>query len=164
MTWGLGGIALLLGHALAGLIPLSVDALQQLPWTTAQYVFAFTWLVFMGYAEGYKGFQQRFAPRVVARAWHLAAHPRWHHLLLAPAFCIGFFHGTRRRLISSWAITLGIVLIVWAVRHVSQPWRGIIDLGVVLGLGWGLAATLGHAALAAWRGGTEVDPQLPEAS
>ncbi len=152
---------LILGRALSRLFPLSVEALEQLPWTTAQYAFAAVWLIFMGYAEGYKGFQKRFAPRVVARAWHLAANPRWHHLLLAPAFCIGYFHGSRRRLITSWAITIGVVLIVMVVKQVSQPWRGIVDLGVVLGLGWGLVAVLGQAVVVARRGGTDVDPQLP---
>ncbi|NJL19527.1 MAG: hypothetical protein HC901_04635 [Bdellovibrionaceae bacterium] len=28
------------------------------------------------------------------------------------------------------------------VRHVPQPWRGLIDVGVVLGLLWGLCAVL----------------------
>ncbi|MDO8266138.1 MAG: hypothetical protein Q7T41_04320 [Candidatus Saccharibacteria bacterium] len=40
-----------------------------------------------------------------------------------------------------WSLTLGIVLIVFIVKHFSQPWRGIVDLGVVAGLSYGLVST-----------------------
>jgi len=161
-TWGLGGIVILIGRAVYRMSFVALEATEMLPWTAPQWVFAVLWLFFMSYTEGYRGFQKRFAPRVVARARHLADHPRWHHLLLAPAFCIGFFHGTRRLIITSWALTIGIVGIVLVVREVAQPWRGIVDLGVVVGLTWGTLAMVGHFIALLRHGSIDIDPQLPE--
>lgn len=133
------------------------------PLTAAQWVFAAVWLVFMGYAEGYRGFQKRFAPRVVARAIALARDPRPLRVLLAPAFCIGYFGARRRRVITAWSITAVIVLIVLGVRQVPQPWRGLVDLGVVVGLGWGLAAVAVFAVRALAGHPPDVSPELPVA-
>ena len=160
-SWGLGGVLFILGRALYGISSYVAGALSEMPWTGLQWAFAVVWLIFMAYTEGYRGFQTRFAPRVVARAWHLATNPRPMHLLLAPFFCIGFFHGNKRRLITSWAITLGVAVIVFGMQFVPQPWRGIVDLGVVVGLSWGVLAILGHFIHSLRNGGTDVDPQLP---
>ena len=48
-------------------------------------------LFFMAYAEGYKGFQKGFSPRVAARAKYLKDHPDLLHAVFAPFFCMGFF-------------------------------------------------------------------------
>jgi hypothetical protein len=53
---------------------------------------------------------------------------------------MGYFHATRRRQITSWSLTLGIIALVIGVRYLVQPWRGIIDAGVVVGLAWGVVA------------------------
>jgi hypothetical protein len=53
---------------------------------------------------------------------------------------MGFFHATHRRMITSYTLTGGIVVLIILVRMTPQPWRGIIDLGVVLGLVWGMLA------------------------
>ncbi|MGB5285251.1 MAG: hypothetical protein WBN29_12120, partial [Polyangiales bacterium] len=45
---------------------------------------------------------------------------------------------TRRQLTVSWVFVVAIVLLIWWVRSLPQPWRGIVDGGVVLGLMWGL--------------------------
>jgi hypothetical protein len=137
--WGITGISLLLGSAVYRLAPLAANAFS----------FSFIWyhwlslllvVLFMSYAEGYRGFQQRFSPRVAARAKYLKEHPRTLHVLLAPFFCMGYFYATRRRKITSLSLTLGIVILVLLVRLLPQPWRGIIDAGVVLGLIWGLVS------------------------
>lgn len=161
ILWGLLGVTAILGNAVRRVVPVVDDALQ-MTLTWPQIAFGIGWLAFMAYSEGYRGFQQRFAPRVVARAWYLADHPRPLHVLLAPFFCIGYFHGSRRRMITSWALTVGITAIVLVVRQFPQPWRGIVDAGVVLGLTWGLVAVLVWAAKAVRDGGIDVDPQLPE--
>jgi len=134
-----------------------------MPWTAAHWIFAAVWVVFMGYSEGYRGFQQRFAPRVVVRAMALARKPTLIRGLLAPLFCIGFFGARRRRVITAWVITALIVVIVLGVKQAPQPWRGIVDLGVVIGLGWGLTA-VGVFAIRALAGSPpDVSPELPEA-
>jgi hypothetical protein len=60
--------------------------------------------------------------------------------VLAPFFCIGYFGAPRARRVASFALSAGILVLVVLVRRLDQPWRGIIDAGVVVGLAWGLAA------------------------
>ena len=139
-SWGLAGIAALLGYSIWRLGGVAADA-----WA---YDFRIHhWLVlaahvaFMAWSEGYRGFQQSFSPRIVARAKYLIAHPRPAHVLLAPLFCMGYFHTTRRRMISVYVLTVFIIALIIAVRWLAQPWRGIVDAGVVVGLSWGLIST-----------------------
>ena len=58
--------------------------------------------------------------------------------LFAPLFAMGFFHATRATKITAYVLTLAIVVLVILVHRLDQPWRGIIDAGVVVGLGWGV--------------------------
>ena len=90
------------------------------------------------YLEGYRGFQLRFCPRVVSRAVHLGREPTWLHVILALPFCMSLFHASRRQLRASWAFLLALVALIAAVRAMPQPYRGIVDGGVVIGLVWGL--------------------------
>ena len=55
-------------------------------------------------------------------------------------FCMGLIHATRRRLVSSWILAVAVLLIIIAVRALPPPWRGIVDLGVVVALAWGVGA------------------------
>jgi hypothetical protein len=100
------------------------------------------WVLFMLFAEGYRGFQKKFSPRTAARIRHLRDHPKPLHLVLAPLFCMGYFHALRKTRIIAFALTFGIVLLVIAVKFAPQPWRGIIDAGVVLGLSYGVISLL----------------------
>ena len=95
-------------------------------------------VIYMAYAEGYKGFHLGFAPRVVVRARYLANNPRPLHVLLAPLFCMGYIYATRRRQIVSFALTTMIICFVLIARSMPQPWRGILDAGVVVGLSIGV--------------------------
>ncbi len=149
-AWGVAGVAALLGYAVFRLAPLSLEALAS-PWQWYHGVFAAVWILFMAHAEGYRGFQKAFSPRVAARARYLARHPRADHLLLAPLFCMGFIHATSRRRIVATSITGGVITLVLLVRLLPQPWRGIVDAGVVLGLTWGLVALL----VFSWRAATD---------
>jgi DMSO/TMAO reductase YedYZ heme-binding membrane subunit len=92
----------------------------------------------MAYAEGYRGFQKGFSPRVAARAKYLKDKPDLMRSLLAPFFCMGYFHASRKRKIVSISLTIAIIGLVLMVGRVPQPWRGIIDVGVVIGLAWGI--------------------------
>ncbi len=161
--WGLGGVMLLLGSAVVRLGQTAFEGLSR-ELSALQWVALILLVVVMAWAEGYRGFQRGFAPRVVARARYLAERPVRVRalgqplrglrlralgqplrglrldLLFAPLFCMGFFHATRRRRVSAFALTAGVVGLVLLVRLLPQPWRGIVDAGVVVGLGWGLAA------------------------
>ena len=116
----------------------------------------------MAYLEGYRGFQKGFSPRVAARAKYLAQHPKLLHVCLAPFFCLGYFYTSRRRQISVIALTLGIILLVRLVGLLDQPWRGIIDAGVVVGLSWGLVSFLLFCVQAFTSPTFDHSPQVPE--
>ena len=72
------------------------------------------------------------------------AHEPLHCLdhLLAPAIAMGLFQANRKRVIVSWSLFIAIVLVVILVRLAPQPWRGIIDGGVVVGLAMGMISLL----------------------
>jgi hypothetical protein len=138
-AWGIGGVCLLILYALYRLSEMAMNAfVTDLQW--------YHWLllvsntVFMAYSEGYKGFQLAFAPRVAARARYLLNHPRLLHVLLAPLFCMGYFHTTRKRLIVAYGLIFGILGLILIFQQISQPWRGILDVGVLVGLSWGLVS------------------------
>lgn len=141
-TWGVGLVLLLLASALYRLTPLALSPLRDgsLGWGLGA-VYAL-WVVFNAYAEGWRGFHKKFSPRVVARAFHLGAHPRPLHVVLALPFCMSLFYTTKRQRIVSWTFTLVLTGVILWVRSLSQPWRGIIDGGVVVGLGLGVLSIL----------------------
>ncbi len=141
-TWGVLNVALLLGQALVRLTPLALEPLRGEGLSPALMALYVGWVVFNAYAEGWRGFHLKFAPRVVARAFHLGRHPRPLWLILALPFCMSLFHATRRQRIVSWVLILVLTSVILAVRALPQPWRGIIDGGVVVGLGLGLASVL----------------------
>ncbi|HBE69275.1 MAG TPA: hypothetical protein DDW52_14095 [Planctomycetaceae bacterium] len=135
--WGLIGVVALLGFAIYRLAPRAWEALQE-GLTPFQWCLMVVWTVFMVYSEGYRGFQKKFSPRTAARVNYLSKSPSATQTLLAPLFCMGYFGATRRVQITSICLTLGIVLLVLLVSQLPQPWRGIVDFGVVAGLSWGL--------------------------
>jgi len=153
---------MLLTQAVLRLTPLAIEPLTAGTLTLAQGAIYGLWVVVNGYAEGYRAFQLRFVPRVVARAFELGRRPRSAiHLLLAPAFAMSLFHATKRSRIVAWCVLLGVAGLVILVRNTPQPWRGIVDGGVVVGLGWGLVALV-FEVVAALRLGPRPAPDLPE--
>ena len=135
--WGILGVTLILSSAIVRVYPHVLDAFS-LGLSHLQWVVLILWSLFMLVAEGHKGFQKLFSPRVAARTWHLVNHGRPIDLILAPIYCMGYFHATRKRIITSWSLTAVITVIIVIVRYFPQPWRGIIDSGVILGLFYGL--------------------------
>jgi hypothetical protein len=160
VVWGLAGTALLL---LEGVVRLAgqVRALAFEQLTLIQSLALVSWCLVMAVAEGYRGFQLHFVPRVVARSWYLGGAPRPWHVALAPLFCMGLLHASKRRLVGAWGLLAGIIALVLWVRTLSQPWRGIVDAGVVVGLSWGLVALLVETVRAVRRGPPRVALDLP---
>lgn len=161
-AWGLGGVLAILVYAVIRLAGRFLDAFAE-PFSEIQWAVLVVNTVFMAYSEGYRGFQQSFAPRVVARAWTLVEQPTPLRAGLAPLFCMGFFHATRRRLIATYVLFFGVLVLILLIRLLPQPWRGILDFGVVVGLSWGILSILAFA-LKALRGRSfDVSPALPGA-
>lgn len=142
-TWGMVGIVALIVRALWSLSPVAAEAVRD-GLNTVEWFILTAWCIMNAYAEGYAGFHKKFSPRAAHRALYLARNPSSVRVLLATPFVLGLFAGSRRVLISGWTLLIGISLLVIFVRRLDQPWRGIIDAGVVVGLGIGLVSLLSH--------------------
>ncbi len=152
---------MLIGFALYRLAPVAVEAfLYELFWY--HWVALVINSLFMVYSEGYRGFQKGFSPRVVARCKHLRQNPKVLHVFLAPLFCIGYFHVLRNRQRNVIALTAAIIILITIIQGIDQPWRGIIDVGVAMGLSWGLVTLFAFAAQAALSDNFDYSPELPQ--
>lgn len=161
--WGLTGVVLLLGGAVYRLTPPAIDAFSnEYEWFWYHWLSLALMTLFMAYAEGYRAFQQGFSPRVAARARYLRDHPDALHALLAPLFCMAYFHAPRRRRITALSVTAGIILLVILVRRLDQPWRGIVDSSVVVGLAWGLISLMVFGYQAFFSERFNYSPEVPE--
>ena len=139
-SWGVIGFSLLLGFSTWRLSLNLFEALQMpLSWT--HWLVFIIFLAFMVYSEGYKGFQKSFSPRFAARFKHLLYNTTPVRLLLAPLFCMSYFHASKRRIIATFALTIAIITFLLLFGLIPQPWRGLLDAGVVAGLIWGMVTT-----------------------
>lgn len=160
LLWGAGGVIVFLLYAVVRLIPIAAEALS-LASTPLHWAAFGGSIAFLGYFEGYRAFQRAFSPRVVARAQAVAEDRRPLLVALAPVVCMGLMHATPRRLISSWAVVIGVTLLVIGVGLLDQPWRGAVDAGVVVGLSWGSAAILAYGLKALKGGAMPVSADVP---
>ena len=160
-AWGILATTGLLVSAIARLTPIALEPLRSYDMSALQWTLYIGWALFNGYAEGYRGFQRGYVPRVVARAFYLGEHPRPLFVVLAPFFCSGLFFATRKRLILSWSVILGVFGLVRLVRLLDQPWRGIVDVGVVVGLAYGAGCLVLHFVAVLLGRPIRVTPQVP---
>jgi hypothetical protein len=137
-AWGVTWVSLLLGRAVWRLTPIAIEPWAQGSMSMGQQALYLGWAVGNAYLEGYRAFQLKFCPRVVARAIYLGRHPKPLWVVLALPFCMSLFHSNRRQMTVSWSFIGVLILVIWWVRTIPQPWRGIIDGGVVVGLVWGI--------------------------
>ena len=144
--WGLLGVVAFVGYAVYRLSG-TVFAISpaELKW--------YHWLVLivngliLFYLEGYRGFQRGLAPRVGARARYIRSEPRLLWVLFAPVFCMGYFHIIRRKQISTILLTIFIILIIIWMRTLPPPWRGVLDVGVLVALSWGIVQLIWYGVL-----------------
>ncbi len=137
-SWGIAGVIAVVGRAVVSLTPIALEPIRAGQLGLWHWVVLVAWVATNAYAEGVVGFHQKFSPRTVDRALYLGRNPSVGRVLLAPAFCMGLFQATRRVVIVSRSVVIGIVLLVVTIGQLAQPWRGIIDAGVVVGLALGL--------------------------
>lgn len=160
-AWGIVGIVLVLVYAIVRLAAFASEAivggLSLLEWAAL-----IINVLFMAWSEGYRGFQLRFSPRVASRALYLYQNSTPLYVrVLGPFFCFGYFRASRRPLIFAWVGTLAIVVLVLLVNRLSQPWRGIIDAGVVVGLSWGVVSLISSTRKAFTAGDHLCSPEVP---
>jgi hypothetical protein len=120
---------------------MALDALAY-PLNAVHWLALIASVLFMAYSEGYRGFQKGYSPRLARRLLHVRDHGNLIQCLLAPLYVMGYFGATRRRLIVTYLLTILIISFIVLFRHIPQPWRGVLDAGVVVGLIWGIIATL----------------------
>lgn len=159
--WGLLGFLLLVGSAIYRLSAY-VWELRDYELNYWHWSLMLIFLVFMLYSEGYRGFHQKLSPRFASRGKALRQMNNFWFYVAAPLFCVGYFYATRKRVITSFAITLMIVVLVMIVSRLPQPWRGIVDLGVVAGLVFGLSSVVYWWIRVELTGSCEVDTEFPE--
>lgn len=162
--WAVGGVLLLLGQAIFRLSAVAWEALVHFELTGLEQMIAISWTLTSCYMEGYRGFQLRFVPRVLARAHHLSEHPDSISSVFAPLYAMAFFRATRRAKIVAWGVSLLVIAAILVVRSLPQPWRGIIDVGVVAGLSWGAVCLLVGAARRLSGSDPSGDPELLESA
>ena len=157
--WGFGGVFILIVFAIWRLAPVAVESLDYFL-TPTQWLALTGNILYMAYAEGYKGFQLAFAPRIAARSLYLAENPTLLRIILAPLFVAGYFHTTRHRIIANYILTTMIICLIILIRFLDQPWRGIIDAGVVVGLIWGLISMMYFIMLAMTSNRYDYSPEV----
>ena len=161
-AWGVLGVVALLSQAIARLTPLALEAMRS-GLSTAQWVGLVLWVAFMAHSEGYKGFHSRMSPRVVSRASYLATGKlTWARVVFAPFFCTRLFGASKKGMWTSRILLSGIFCLIVIVRNLDQPWRGIIDAGVVVGLGIGVASIVYYTIRALMGRPSPANPDLAE--
>ena len=172
--WGTGGVLYILYKAISRVFPIAYEPLKKatatssssLQLTQFQWICYYISILFFGYVEGYKGFQTKFSPLVVKRSFTLVVGiPQGTiiNYIFAPFYSMGLLHATKKRKITSWSITLGVTLLVGIVKRLNEPWRNIIDAGVVCGLSYGMISIL-LIYIKSWITGStpnNIDPCLP---
>jgi len=160
-AWGVLGVVALLSQAIARLTPLAIEAMRS-GLSVGQWIGLAVWVAFMAHSEGYRGFHTKLSPRVVSRAAYLLeGRLTWARVVFAPFFCTRLFGASAKGMWTSRILLAGIFCLIVIVRNLSQPWRGIIDAGVVVGLGIGVASILYYAARAVGGRPSPADPDLP---
>lgn len=166
--WGASGVLYILAKAIKRVLPIALEPFTKaegvVPLSQLQLIAYIVTCLWFAYVEGYKGFQLKFSPLVVSRSFTLSSSSPIHHILLAPLYSMALFHATKKRMIVSWSVSIGVAAIVAAVKRLSYPWRNIIDAGVVTGLTWGSISILGGYIISLVTGIAPigVDPALPE--
>ncbi len=139
--WGVAGVVWLLTSAILRLWPNVIGPVRAGQLSTAELFMVAGSVIAFSYAEGYRGFHRAFSPRLAARALHLSRRGLIDKLL-APLFLMGLIGGTKGRLLRSWILVGGIVLLVAGVSRLGLVWRAIVDAGVIAGLSVGTASIL----------------------
>lgn len=139
--WGIGGVVGVLCWAIYRLLPYALETLQHgLAWW--QWLVVAIWSIFMIVSEGYDGFQKRLVPRIYSRAQSLRLKGNSIERLLAPLYCLNYFNTELRRLVIAYVALVLIITAIVVVHSLEQPWRGMIDWGVIAGLSYGVVAIL----------------------
>lgn len=139
-VWGVLGMLAILAEALARLSVLAWEGVV-VEFAPVPFAVAVVWCAVMAWAEGYRGFQKRFVPAALDRAFSIDGRSKV-EVVLAPLKVLGVLGAEPKVRRRAWLMVVGISALVMAVKQLPQPWRGVVDAGVVVGLAWGSVALL----------------------
>lgn len=159
--WATMGLSALLLYAIVRLSMVVADGAVG-SWDWRHWTVAAGNAVFMAWSEGYRGFQLKFSPRPAARVKWLLHHASVVSTVLAPLFAMGFFNATRRRMLGVYGLTAFVAGAIIVVHALPQPWRAVLDIGVVIGLAWGVASFLWSLKHTFAATGFPVSPELAD--
>jgi hypothetical protein len=77
---------------------------------------------------------------------------------------MGFIYASKKRAIISYTILVMVMIFVVIAVNLPQPWRPMVDAGVVVGLLWGTTATWWCILTALRTDTSTVDPDLPKSA
>jgi hypothetical protein len=160
--WGVLQVFSILGNAIKRILPIAIEPFKNKDMNIYQCTAYLLFSIFMGYTEGYKGFQCKLSPLVVKRASLLYENKSILTFLFSGPYSMGLFNASKKRLIVSWGISLGVMGLTFLVKKLPYPYRSIIDGGVVVGLTWGLVS-IGLQFIKSIYSGKppDIDPCLP---
>ena len=161
-SWGVLQVVTILGNAIKRLIPIALQPFQRQDLLLHHWITLISWVLVMGYTEGYKAFHLKFSPLVVKRAFKIADNASFLNIVIAGPFSMGLFGATKKRMIISWSISVGVLVLVKLVKELPYPWRSIVVSGVVVGLGIGTLSILYHTFKVFFsKKLPEIDDQIP---
>ena len=140
--WGVFQVLAILANAIKRVLPIALQPFKQNDLNIYQWSAYVLWSIYMGYTEGYQAFQQKFSPLVVKRAYGLSENKSILNMLLAGPYSMGLFGATKKRMIVSWSISVGVFGLISIVKKLPYPYRNIIDAGVVVGLTYGASSII----------------------
>eukprot|EP00591_Stephanopyxis_turris_P007146 CAMPEP_0195531298 /NCGR_PEP_ID=MMETSP0794_2-20130614/34947_1 /TAXON_ID=515487 /ORGANISM="Stephanopyxis turris, Strain CCMP 815" /LENGTH=190 /DNA_ID=CAMNT_0040663035 /DNA_START=160 /DNA_END=729 /DNA_ORIENTATION=+ len=124
--WAMSGVVYILMKAIKRVMPIALEPFSKIEGVASLSTFQLgayvSTCLWFAYVEGYKGFQRKFSPLVVARSLTLGSSAPLHHILLGPFYAMGLFHATKKRMIVSWSVSIGVAAIVAAVKRLPYPW------------------------------------------
>lgn len=160
-SWGVLQVILVFGNAIKRLWPIAIQPFSQNDFTPYHWAAYVAWAAFMMKTEGYDAFQKKLSPLVVKRAFGINTNKSFFKCLLAGPYSMGLFGATKKRMIVSWSVSVGVSILIAVVKRLPYPYRSIIDAGVVAGLSYGTCATLIFYVKALFGHEPAVDPCLP---
>lgn len=161
--WATVGLSGLLLFAIVRLSMVVAEG-AVVPWDWRHWAVAAVNAAFMAWSEGYRGFQLKFSPRSAARVKWLLHHASGLSTLFAPVFAMGYFNATPRRMVGVYGLTVFVLGAILVVHALPQPWRAALDIGVVIGLAWGVASFLWSLKRTFATPGFPVSPELADAA
>lgn len=160
--WGVFQVVSSLSNGIKRILPIALEPFKNYDLNIYQSIAYVLFSIFMGYAEGYKGFQLKLSPLIVKRASGLYENRSILNLIFSGPYSMGLFNANKKRMIVSWSVSFGIFGLTYLVKKMPYPYRSIIDGGVVVGLTWGASSIIYQFVKSIITGNPpDVDPCLP---